>query len=522
MTAIAPIEDPPAESRNTQSSPEGEGEGGRQRVFTTVSFSADQVGFNTAMAGKNKREMDSLLRAGSVASVESGKPGNSSNDSTPGDEEAHHSLTSNGQTMMHLLKGNIGTGVLAMPSAIKNAGLLVGSIGVVLIGVICIHCMHMLLECNRILSKRKGVRSLDFAGVTREAVATGPYAVRPFAKHASKMINGFLIMTQFGFCCVYFLFVAKSIEEIMKNTVGPSADFGTKFYLAMVLPVMIIYNFIRSLKTLSYASSFANALQAVGMVMIFYMIFKDGLPSIHNPKVHLTGSLAELPLYFGTAIYAFEGIGIVLPLENEMRHPEDFAGTFGVMNTGMSLVVLLYTAMGFFGYLKYGNDIQDSITLNFKSQGALGEAIKGMFAVSIFLSYGLQLYVPIKIIWPWIKEKLSLSSRYPERQLVYMEWGLRTLFVFFTFFLGIIIPDLKIFISLVGAVASSTLALIIPPLIELFTYFDEDISKKKWYLLLAKNILIMAFGIAGFLTGTTISGLKVIKCITDKKCPEEA
>lgn len=63
-------------------------------------------------------------------------------------------IFSNGQTMMHLLKGNIGTGVLAMPSALKNAGLLIGSVGVVIIGVICIHCMHMLLKCNRILSKR--------------------------------------------------------------------------------------------------------------------------------------------------------------------------------------------------------------------------------------------------------------------------------------------------------------------------------------------------------------------------------
>lgn len=42
--------------------------------------------------------------------------------------------------MVHLLKGNIGTGIFAMPDAFKNAGLLVGSIGVPLMAVICVHC----------------------------------------------------------------------------------------------------------------------------------------------------------------------------------------------------------------------------------------------------------------------------------------------------------------------------------------------------------------------------------------------
>ena len=39
-------------------------------------------------------------------------------------------------------------------------------------------------------------------------------------------------------------------------------------------------------------------------------------------------------------------------------------GWNGVLNTSMGLVVGLYVAMGFYGYLKFGENIKGSITLN--------------------------------------------------------------------------------------------------------------------------------------------------------------
>lgn len=53
-----------------------------------------------------------------------------------------------------------------------------------------------------------------------------------------------------------------------------------------------------------------------------------------------------------------------MPLERNMAKPEDFRGYNGVLNTAMIIVTCGYIAVGFFGYLKYGDAVCGSITLN--------------------------------------------------------------------------------------------------------------------------------------------------------------
>lgn len=53
-----------------------------------------------------------------------------------------------------------------------------------------------------------------------------------------------------------------------------------------------------------------------------------------------------------------------MPLENNMKTPHHFTGLCGVLNQGMGAVTLVYILLGFFGYLKYGDAIEGSVTLN--------------------------------------------------------------------------------------------------------------------------------------------------------------
>ncbi|KAF7275726.1 hypothetical protein GWI33_011330, partial [Rhynchophorus ferrugineus] len=71
-------------------------------------------------------------------------------DKVPDDSGGHsHGLpvehpTSYVETLMHLLKGNVGSGIFAMGDGIKNAGIILGPIVVLILGVICTHCQHLL------------------------------------------------------------------------------------------------------------------------------------------------------------------------------------------------------------------------------------------------------------------------------------------------------------------------------------------------------------------------------------------
>ena len=53
-----------------------------------------------------------------------------------------------------------------------------------------------------------------------------------------------------------------------------------------------------------------------------------------------------------------------MPLENNMKNPRRFSGCPGVVGFGFAVTTILYTTVGFFGYLKYGSATKDAITLN--------------------------------------------------------------------------------------------------------------------------------------------------------------
>merc|ERR1719472_464657 len=116
-----------------------------------------------------------------------------------------------------------------------------------------------------------------------------------------------------------------------------------------------------------------------------------------------------------------------------------------------------------------------------------------MMSLSVFFTYALQFYVPVEIILPWVHRRVG-----PDHHLK-AEYALRYLMVMITFSLAAAIPKLDLFISLVGSISSSTLALMAPPIIHSLTYWNDLKSSKYGVLLILRNLFLFCLGFVGFI-----------------------
>ena len=86
------------------------------------------------------------------------------------------------------------------------------------------------------------------------------------------------------------------------------AHLDVKIWILILLPLVILFSFIHNLNHLAPLSAIANVCVLFGVVATFVYLGKhlqdpDNLPAF--------AGWSTLPLFFGTAVFAFEGIGVV-------------------------------------------------------------------------------------------------------------------------------------------------------------------------------------------------------------------
>ncbi|CAK1578029.1 unnamed protein product [Parnassius mnemosyne] len=402
-------------------------------------------------------------------------------------------------SLVHLLKSSLGSGILAMPAAFKNAGLIVGGIGTFIVGFICTHCVYILVSTSQEVCIDAKKPSMGFAETCGAAFEFGPKRLRPWANFARTFVDYALACTYLAALCVYIVFIAESFKEVLDEYM-PDYILSVETYCALTLVPLVLICQIRNLKWLVPFSAIANVLLVICFAITMYYIFSD-LPS--PAERNMVASVPQWPLFMSTVIFAMEGIGVVMPVENEMAKPEHFLGCPGVLNVAMTIVIGLYGLVGFFGYIKYGDDVRGSVTLNLPQDELMAQSAKLLMALAILFTYSLQFYVPMEMIWRQIHNKI------PVKYHNITQISIRTTIVLGSVALAAAFPDLELFISLCGAIFLSSLGLFIPAVIETVHKWDRGLGFLNW--ILWKNCFIAVIAIIALFAGSYVSITGIIE-----------
>ena len=128
----------------------------------------------------------------------------------------------------------------------------------------------------------------------------------------------------------------------------------------------ILLCWVPDLKSLAIVSLLSNILMALSLGITAYYIYSD-YQDLNDVEMIAT-NMRKWPVFISITVFAMEAIGVILPLENNMKTPQHFIGATGVLNTAMFFVTILYTVMGIFGYLTYGSGTNSNITYGVPKQ----------------------------------------------------------------------------------------------------------------------------------------------------------
>ncbi|KAJ5532293.1 hypothetical protein N7494_008845 [Penicillium frequentans] len=345
--------------------------------------------------------------------------------------------------VMLLLKSFVGTGILFLPRAFLNGGLLFSSM--VLLGVSLLSYYAFILLVN---TRMKVDGSFgDIGGIL-------------YGKHMRRIILGSIVLSQLGFVAAYIVFVSQNLQAFVLAVSNCASFVDLKYLVLLQLVIFLPLSLIRDISKLGFTALIADAFILLGLLYIYYydastLIGNGGISDVvaFNP--------ATWSMFIGTAIFTYEGIGLIIPIQESMREPHRFAG---VLAGVMVVITLIFLSAGALSYAAYGSATKTVILLNLPQDDKFVNVVQLLYSLAILLSTPLQLFPAIRIME---NELFTRSGKYNP----YIKWK-KNAFRFFLVILCAIIgwagaDDLDKFVSLVGSFACVPLIYVYPPLLHL-------------------------------------------------------
>lgn len=295
-------------------------------------------------------------------------------------------------TFSNLVNSIVGAGIIGIPYAISNAGLVMGIVLLILVAYLTNKSLQILVELANFHPQLQGL------GVhTYEDLAS-----IPFGKTGSKMILGGMFIIAYGAMCAYLLIIKDTVPVVLGfSEVGEGSFVETE--LIMVVTTLIIVlplSMMRDMASLTFTSvlSVLADVILVGLVMFFSPI---------NTTIQDNGGFWQVVEDNWINGRLFIGLGVlcdamamqhsVFIVSNSLRDPTPARWSL-VTFRSIGSAAILCLMLGVAGYLGFLEETQGDILNNFDSGSLVANTGRTLLACTMLFTYPMEVLVARQVL----------------------------------------------------------------------------------------------------------------------------
>ncbi|KAF9918051.1 neutral amino acid transporter [Lobosporangium transversale] len=372
-----------------------------------------------------------------------------------------------------LFKTFIASGILFLPNAFKNGGILFAPIFMTLIAILCLHSFLLLVQCREL-----------------HPGSYGDIGQRFYGRWMRYIVLFAIAISQFGFCCGYCIFFAQQFAIVVKSLGG--ADLDKIVWIAIFFVILIPFTLLRNIGKLGFSTLVADLCIIVGLIYLYTYDIKELVINQGSPTPLRLFNSNDFGVFIGTAVFSYEGIGMVIPICGSMANPKQFPRALTIV---LAVVCVLLVSFGVLGYAAYGDQVHtivlDNLPNNTGGEKAGKNAIQLLYIIAIYLTTPLMLFPCIRIVehavFKVVGDESSGKVRMLKENIIRIVIDFAVAAVAYAGY-----TKLDIFISFIGSFACAPLLFIFPPLFHLRAFPGQPLWRK------ISSIVLILFGFLVF------------------------
>jgi amino acid permease len=367
-----------------------------------------------------------------------------------------------------LLKTSIGSGILSFPCLFKTYGLVVGILlSIVSAGLSVLGLFLYAIGCNEI------GRGTSLSVLADRSV--------PYTRF---LVDCSVFLKCFGVAVSYLIITKQLLPVLLTTLFGPSWLFGPNFILFVFLCVIGPFTFFNKLDRLKYTS--LCGISAIVVVTAAALYRYEYTARMHSTNVAYFVPVSHEWLGgFGKFVFAYTCHQNIFIIHSEMEDNSLPRMRRLIFMVAISAIVI-YLTFGTANYMLYGDSVKDDVLENYPND-VLASIVRGLYVIVMGVSYPLQ----VNPCRRYLINMLNIPSKYQGAKL---SATVTSIILIATFSLAVSGMGLGIIYSLIGATASTFIALIFPALI----YLNLEIERSIPLILL--SYLAFLYGVFVFST----------------------